>query len=73
MTVDELREALMYMDSDAEVLLTDGVHFLRRFAIDRMETDNANSVHKVPPVVLVAKEPPEVPWWDEAHREEHGY
>lgn len=73
MTVDELKEALMYMDSDAEVLLTDGVHFMRRFALGRIEVDEANPVLEPPPVVLVAQEPPEIPWWTVELREEHGY
>jgi len=73
MTVDELRKELLYMDSDAEVLLNDGTHFMRRFAIDRIEVDEANPVLEVPPIVLIAQEPPEIPWWTKELQEEHGY
>lgn len=73
MTVKELSKALMYMDQDAEVLLNDDIHFMRRSALGRIEVDEANPVLEVPPVVLIAQEPPEIPWLTESLQEEHGY
>ncbi len=65
MTVSELREALMFLDQDSEVLLTDGVHFTRRRPIDRIEEDYANP--HFAGVVLIGQSSPNTPHLPGAH------
>ena len=73
MTVGELRQTLLYMDPEADVLLNDGVHFMRRCDIARVEVDEANPVLELPPIVLIGQEPPDIPWDAEPYREECEY